>query len=41
MRAERTHDLGRLLQVCVRYDASLSAWREDSDYLTDYAVDVR
>jgi HEPN domain-containing protein len=38
---QRTHDLGRLLDVLLPLDSTLKPLRRNVDRLTDYAVDIR
>ena len=40
-RPERTHDLGKLIEIGLEFDSTLDALRVDGDNLTDYAADVR
>ena len=41
VRPERTHDLGRLLSECAKFDPSLQGLAQDCEKLTEFAVDIR
>jgi HEPN domain-containing protein len=37
----KTHEIGELITKCEDKDKELSAFKEEADKLTDYAIDVR
>ena len=37
----KTHDLPKLLQLCITHDKEFNFLREDADFLADYAVEIR
>ncbi len=38
---KKTHEIGKLITMCEKKDKDISALKEESDKLTDYAVDIR
>lgn len=37
----KTHEIGELISKCENKDKEISAFKEEADKLTDYAIDVR
>jgi len=37
----KTHEIGELITKCENKDKEISAFKEEADKLTDYAIDVR
>ena len=37
----KTHDLPKLLQLCITHDKEFTILRDDADFLADYAVEIR
>jgi len=37
----KTHEIGELITKCENKDKKISAFKEEADKLTDYAIDVR
>jgi HEPN domain-containing protein len=37
----KTHEIGELITKCENKDKEISAFKEEADKLTDYAIDIR